>query len=94
MRVSKRNKFRYRKIQNLHKVQRMQSKHSAKTLKGMYKLTEDICYFSNIADDNVVIEAGTIIEATGKFNPKTGYEFLINGELVDLVDAHEAVTEV
>ena len=59
-----------------------------------HKLTEDLYYYSPIHDDNIVAEAGTIIRATGKLDHKAGEQFLVNGELIWIVDAEEIIEEV
>ena len=59
-----------------------------------YRLTEDLYYYSNVKNDNVVAEAGTIIESTGRRDAKAGDEFIVNGEEILITDADEIIEEV
>lgn len=57
-----------------------------------YILTDDLEYCSWKLDDIVTAKAGTIIEATGRFCSKCGYEFIINNEEIWLIEP-EIITE-
>lgn len=59
-----------------------------------YRLTEDLCYYSNSKNDNVIAVAGTIIKASGHHDVKAGDLFFINGDSVWVTDAQEIIEEV